>query len=519
MIFVGQDTLSIEDFSAILFEKKEIAFSKEALNKVDENFRFLKSFSANKLIYGINTGFGPMAQYKVNEGDLLSLQYNLIRSHSSGEGNLLSPQLARALMIARLSSLMKAYSGIHTNLVELLKELINKDIAPCIYEHGGVGASGDLVQLAHLGLFLIGEGEALFEGKVYPAKEIFERFNIQPLKIYGREGLAILNGTSAMTGIGMINIVHAEKLFNWSVLLSAMMNEVVEAYDDHYSYELNIVKKHGGQNRVAQMMRDVLKDSKMIRDRSEHLYHPDTLQKEIFEDKVQEYYSLRCVTQILGPVYDTIRNAERVLVDELNSVNDNPVVDHINQNIFHGGNFHGDYVSLEMDKLKTAITKLSMLAERQLNYLLNNKLNQKFPPFVNLGILGLNFGMQGMQFTATSTVAENQTMSFPMYVHSIPNNNDNQDIVSMGSNAALLTKKVIDNSFTVLSIQAMSILQAVDYLNCADRLSSSTQIVYRSLRKIFPKFIEDEAKYKELKAVKEFFINADDVISFDHIIM
>ena len=411
---------------------------------------------------------------------------------------------------------MKAHSGIHTNLVELLKKLINKNINPCIYEHGGVGASGDLVQLAHLGLFLIGEGEALFEDKVYPAKEIFERFNILPLTIYGREGLAIMNGTSAMTGIGMINIIHAQKLFSWSVLLSAMMNEVVEAYDDHYSYELNVVKLHRGQNKVAEMMRAVLKDSKMIRDRSEHLYHPDTLQKEIFEDKVQEYYSLRCVTQILGPVYDTIKHAEKIVVDELNSVNDNPVVDHINQNIFHGGNFHGDYVSLEMDKLKIAITKLSMLAERQLNYLLNDKLNQKFPPFVNLGVLGLNFGMQGMQFTATSTVAENQTLSFPMYVHSIPSNNDNQDIVSMGSNAALLTKKVIDNSFTVLSIQAMSILQAVDYLNCEEKLSSSTRLVYQSLRKIFPKFVEDKAKHNDLKLIKEF-LQTSDPVSFDEV--
>ncbi|MHA4847907.1 aromatic amino acid lyase, partial [Flavitalea antarctica] len=187
------------------------------------------------------------------------------------------------------------------------------------------------------------------------------------------------------------------------------------------------------------MMRSILSDSGMIRSRSEHLYVPENINQEVFADKVQEYYSLRCVTQVLGPVYDTILHAEQTVVDELNSVNDNPVVDHVSHNIFHGGNFHGDYISLEMDKLKIAITKLSMLSERQLNYLLNDKLNQKFPPFMNLGVLGFNFGMQGVQFTATSTVAENQTLSFPMYVHSIPNNNDNQDIVSMGCNAALMT--------------------------------------------------------------------------------
>src|SRR5258708_33337298 len=277
-----------------------------------------------------------------------------------------------------------------------------------------------------------------------------------------------------------------------------MINEIVEAFDDHYSLELNMVKRHNGQNKVAAMMRDILKDSKMIRDRSEHLYNPDNLDQEVFEDKVQEYYSLRCVTQVLGPIYDTISQAENVVVNELNSVNDNPVIDHENHNIFHGGNFHGDYVSLEMDKLKIAITKLSMLAERQLNYLLNNKLNQKFPPFVNLGVLGLNFGMQGVQFTAVSTVAENQTLSFPMYVHSIPNNNDNQDIVSMGCNAPLMTKKMIDNSFEVLSIQLMTILQAIDYLDCASRLAASTRSLYSDVRQLSPTFIEDTPKYKDI---------------------
>ncbi|MDB4919301.1 histidine ammonia-lyase [Mucilaginibacter sp.] len=514
MIHVGQSALSLNDFSELIFKQNEVALDAAALTKINTNFEFLKQFSSNKLIYGINTGFGPMAQYKVNEENILQLQYNLIRSHSSGSGKLMTAQLSKALMIARLNSFMQAYSGVHTDVVELLKELINKNISPCIYEHGGVGASGDLVQLAHLGLVLIGEGEVIFEDAVHPTMDIFNKFNIKPLSIHIREGLAILNGTSAMTGIGMINIIQAKKLLNWSVLFSAMINEIVEAFDDHYSQELNVVKRHKGQNAIAGMMREILKDSKMIRDRSEHLYNPDNLDQEIFEDKVQEYYSLRCVTQILGPVYDTISQVENTVVNELNSVNDNPVIDHENQNIFHGGNFHGDYVSLEMDKLKIAITRVSMLAERQLNYLLNSKLNQKLPPFVNLGVLGLNFGMQGMQFTATSTVAENQTLSFPMYVHSIPNNNDNQDIVSMGCNAALMTKRVIDNSFEVLGIHLMTILQAIDYLECKDRLSTTSRVLYDEVRQIFPKFIEDAPKYKDLERVKNFLESTDHITSF-----
>ena len=511
---MSEKDLSLSEFNDILFKGREMVLRPEALKKVEKNHSFLKEFSRHKLIYGINTGFGPMAQYKVGEENILQLQYNLIRSHSSGSGNLLPGFLVKAIMIARLNSLIRGFSGVDTEAVLLLRDLINKNINPCIYEHGGVGASGDLVQLAHLGLALIGEGEVLYEEEIHPTKKIFDRLQIKPLSIHIREGLAILNGTSAMTGIGMVNIIRARKLLEWSVLLSAMMNEIMEAFDDHYSYELNIVKHHPGQNRIGAMIREILGKSKMIRSRSEHLYNPESLDQEVFEDKVQEYYSLRCVTQILGPVYDTICNAEKVAVDELNSVNDNPVIDHENQNIFHGGNFHGDYVSLEMDKLKIAITKLSMLSDRQLNYLLNDKLNQKFPPFVNLGVLGFNFGMQGVQFTATSTVAENQTLSFPMYVHSIPNNNDNQDIVSMGCNAALMTKKVIDNTFQVLAIQMMSVLQAIDYIDCVEKLSPITKEVYKQIRKIFPKFIEDQPKYKEMELVKRFFEDSDPFVTF-----
>jgi histidine ammonia-lyase len=515
MVAIGGRILSLENFSEILFKGKEIELDASALEKVDSNFHFLKEFSKGKLIYGINTGFGPMAQYKVSEENRVQLQYNLIRSHCSGSGTLMSPLLSKAVMVARLNNLMQGYSGIHTSLVELLSNLINKNIISCIYEHGGVGASGDLIQLAHLGLTLLGEGKVWFEGETHPAADIFKKAGIKPMSIHIREALAILNGTSAMTGIGLLNIAQARKLLHWSVVLSAMTNEIVEAYDDHFSKELNMVKHHQGQNRIAALMRNILKDSKMIHRRSEHLYNPENIKHDVFEDKVQEYYSMRCVTQILGPIYDTINHAEKILVDELNSVNDNPVVDHENQNIFHGGNFHGDYVALEMDKLKIAITKLSMLAERQLNYLLNDKLNQILPPFVNLGVLGLNFGMQGMQFTATSTVAENQTFSFPMYVHSIPNNNDNQDIVSMGCNASLITKKIIDNSFEVLGIQMMTVLQAIDYLECTSKLSPVTKIVYSEIRKIFPKFVEDKPKYEELQKIKNHFEKTDPIISLN----
>jgi len=505
MIIIGNRKLTVGDFFKVLFEGEKVGIDIESSQKVAEDFEFLKEFAKGKVIYGINTGLGPMAQFKINNNKELELQYNLIRSHAAGCGSPLPDIYAKATMLARINTLVQAKSGIHPEVVELLKEMINRDINPYIPEHGGVGASGDLVQLAHVALNLIGEGEVSYKGVFRPTAEVFKEEGLAPIRMHIREGLGLINGTSAMTGIGMINAIHAHNLLDWSTLASSMITEVVESYDDHFSDGLNRAKSHHGQRQVARTMKFILKDSQLIRRRADHLYNNDkTVDVEVFQHKVQEYYSLRCVPQVLGPVLDTIYYANHVLMNEVNSTSDNPIIDGEHHNVYHGGNFHGDYVALEMDKLKIAITKLSMLAERQLNYLMNPKLNEKLPPFVNLGKLGLNLGMQGVQFTAVSTVAENQTLSFPMYIHSITSNNDNQDIVSMGTNAALIAKKIIDNSYQVLAIEMIAILQAIDFLEIKDRLSSYSLNKYTDLRQIVPKFTEDTIKYKDIQNIEQY---------------
>jgi histidine ammonia-lyase len=505
MIVSGNRRMEIEDFEKVIFQNSKVQLDELAFKEVTKNFDFLKSYSQNKIIYGINTGLGPMAQYKISEPDQLQLQYNLIRSHCSGAGPMFADDIAKATMLARLNSLMKAVSGVHPSVVILLKEFLNENIVPCIFEKGGVGASGDLVQLAHLALNLIGEGEMKLNGEWVSSASVLKEKNLSPISIHIREGLAVMNGTSAMTGVGMVNMIYARKLLNCSVILSSITNELMKSFDDHFSTELNGAKLHSGQNAIAQAMQRLLSDSKLVRKRPDHLYHRK-IEEAVFTDKVQEYYSLRCIPQILGPVLDTLNEVGKVLEDEANSASDNPVIDHHGENVHHGGNFHGDYVSLAMDKMKMVITKLCMLSERQLNYLLNDKLNQKLPPFINLGTLGLNFGLQGMQFTATSTTAENQTLAYPMYLHSISNNNDNQDIVSMGCNAALLTRRVIDNTFEVLAIQAIALMQAIDYLKCQPRLSSFTNKMYEEVRAFCGPIIEDTPRYREQKAMKEYLL-------------
>jgi len=500
-------TLGIEDFYRVIFDGEPISIDEEVVDTVQKSFDFLKEFSKNKIIYGVNTGFGPMAQYKIKDSETIQLQYNLIRSHASGTGNPIPPKYVKAAMLARLNTLSLGNSGVHTSVIETMSSLINRDITPLIYEHGGVGASGDLVQLAHLALVLIGEGEVFHKGERKSTAEVFEKEKIKPIKVKLREGLGLINGTSVMTGIGVVNTIYTRRLLEWMIACSSAINEIMEAYDDHLSEALNNTKRHKGQREIARSMRSHLKDSALTRKREHHLYTDTNGGVSVFEEKVQEYYSIRCVPQILGPILDTLNNVERILIEEVNSANDNPIVDVEKKNVYHGGNFHGDYVSLEMDKLKIVVAKMSMLAERQLNYLLNSKLNDILPPFVNLGTLGLNFGMQGVQFTATSTTAENQMLSNPMYVHSIPNNNDNQDIVSMGTNAALITKKVIENAFEVIAIEIITVVQAIEYLKVQDKVSSKTKNIYDAVRKIVPPFKEDIIMYPYVNQVKDFITN------------
>ncbi len=491
--------LSLKEIEDYVFEKKKFTVNTEILEKVSESFNFLSGFHRDKVIYGINTGFGPMAQFKVENGELLQLQYNLIRSHSSGIGNALNETYARAVVLARINNFLQGNSGVNPDVVSQLVQFLNLEVSPEIFEHGGVGASGDLVQLAHLGLNLIGEGYVYDGGIRKKTEVVLENKKIKPLQLTLRDGLAIINGTSCMTGMGAVNIIYANRLVDWAIAASSIINEVVESFDDSFSKSLNDVKLHNGQRDVAKKMRLFLKDSSLIRDRKELFEDAHEMQRSEFKNKIQEYYSIRCVPQIIGPIADTLDYAARVIENEINSTNDNPVVVPSENNVFHGGNFHGDYVSLEMDKVKLAVTKLSVLAERQLNFLMNPRLNNKFPAFLNSRKLGLNFGLQGMQFTATSTTAENQSLSNSVYVHSIPNNNDNQDVVSMGTNSAVIAKKVIENSFQVMAVLMIAVSQAIDLLPDAEKskLSTKTKKLQQIIRSK-ASFIEEDKVQSEI---------------------
>lgn len=495
------DLSSIYD---ILFKGKTLSLPSDEMENVGKCHEFLKEFANEKVIYGINTGFGPMAQWRVDDNHLKELQYNIIRSHATGAGAPLPDIEVKAAMLARIGTFLQARSGIAPSVILLLQEFVNRGIYPFIPQHGSVGASGDLVQLAHIALCLIGEGKVHYKGEWRSTSDVLRENHLEPMGIFVREGLSVTNGTSVMTGISIVNQYYAENLLRYATIAGAWINEIADSFDDYMSVEENECRRQPGQQVIARWLRETSEGSRHLQKREHELYDPSKNRDTYFEHKVQAYYSLRCIPQIYGPILDTLRNAAEVLHNEVNSACDNPIVDYTSKNIYHGGNFHGDYISLEADKVKIAMVRLAMTAERQLNYLFHDRINGILPPFLNLGTLGLNYGMQACQFTATSTTAECQTLAMPNYVHSIPNNNDNQDIVSMGTNSALLCKRVIDNAYQVVSILFIALAQATDCLDLADKLAPRTREQYDAIRKICPKFVEDTPFYEEIAETEKY---------------
>lgn len=496
--------MTLTEVYNILFNGAKLQLNSGQMEQVELCYRFLEKFARDKVIYGINTGFGPMAQWRVDDKYLKDLQYNIIRSHSTGAGEPLSPVQVKAAMIARTTALAQARSGVHPDTLRLLAAFVNNDITPMVPCHGSVGASGDLVQLAHIALTLLGEGEVLYNGEWQSARSVLESLGIKPLEIHIREGLSLTNGTSVMTGIAIVNLYHATNLLRYATLAASWLNEIAGSYDDYMAEELNRPRRQPGQQEVAAMLRRFSRGSACLRKREHELYTDCNRDVKVFSHKVQAYYSLRCIPQIYGPVLDTLGESHDTLERELNSACDNPIIDYESANVLHGGNFHGDYISLDQDKVKIALVRVVMTMERQLNYLFHDRINGILPPFLNSGTLGLNYGMQACQFTATSTTAECQTLSMPNYVHSIPNNNDNQDIVSMGTNTALLTGRVIDNGYQVLSILMMALAQATDILGIDDRLASASKSMYGAVRSLMPAITDDTPFYKDIEAMIDY---------------
>jgi histidine ammonia-lyase len=474
-----------------------------AIQAVAKAKNFVDQQANGKIIYGINTGFGPMASHIISAHQQLELQHNLIRSHAVGAGEPIKPSYVLAAMLVRLNTLLQGHSGVSLELIERMQLFINRRIIPIVPEHGAVGTSGDLVQLAHIALALIGEGEVVYDGKRQATQTVLNELAI-PLtyQLQPKEGLALINGTAVMTGIAATQCVDARRLLDSAVKNGAFALELVHAYDDGISEQLHALRPHPGQVEVARKLRELLKDSQLLKSRS-GLHETVKAQDDVLElpQAIQEVYSLRCIPQILGPIHDTLAHTTATVEVEMNAVTDNPIIDWERGEFLHGGNFHGDYIASAVDHLKIALVKLTMLSERRVNFFMNKNVNKFYPPFLNLKKPGLTLGLQGMQFVATSTTAGSQSLAFPHHIHSIPTNGDNQDVVSMGTDAALLAAKVIENAYVVLAIERVTLAQAIDFTQEAAKLSKPIEHDYRAVRSVFPAVVEDRAFSPELNAV------------------
>lgn len=475
-------TLTAEDVVQVA-RGRMVALSPSALRNARRSKLALDRAAKKNAIYGVTTGFGPMASVLIGAEDLAALQINLVRSHASGAGEPVAEEYVRAAMVVRLNTLLRGLSGVSEPLLMLLRDMLNKGITPLVPARGGVGASGDLIQLSHIALGVIGEGDVYYKGVRCKAADAFARAKLIPHVLQAKEGLALINGTSYMSAIAAFVLKDARALISASLRTGALALEVVEGFSDALAPALHAARPHKSQERIAALLRALTAGSKLLSSRAEFMRtHTPAKKVRTLSHAAQDVYSLRCIPQIVGPVLEAYLHARDTVAIELNAVTDNPLVTPRGA-FLHGGNFHGEYVAVAMDTLKISLAKLSMLSERRINFFLNAALNQQFPPFLNLETPGLTLGLQGLQFTATSTAAKNQSLAYPYSLHSTPTNADNQDIVSMGADAAHSALEVSQNTRIVLAAECIVLSQAAATGKAERKLSSAARILLQKIRK------------------------------------
>ncbi|MEV0561439.1 tyrosine 2,3-aminomutase [Dactylosporangium sp. NPDC050588] len=429
-------------------------------------------------IYGVNTGFGELAHVAVAQNKKTDLQVYLLRNHASGAGPRLSDEATRAVLLARVNCLARGYSGASEGAVRMLVEFLNRGIHPVIPEQGSLGASGDISPLCHMALPMIGEGTVVYNGAERPAAEVLAAEDIEPLTLGFKEGLALINGTSASTGTAVLAIHRAERLLAQAVFLSSVFVQVLRGSSRAFEARGHELKGHPGQIRVAAALSDLISGSKLVREHADLMRDiSERASGAAVEDVgvyIQSAYSLRCVPQILGPVLDTLRFGRRVVEQELNSCNDNPLIFDTPEETFHGGNFHGQYLAMAADFVGIALGEMGVLTERQINRLIDPHLNGDLPDFLAAGDSGLSSGLSGTQYLATSIASENLDLVAPASVKSLSSNAGNQDVVSMSLNSTRKALRLCDNVASILAVYGACLFQAATVVG-VDQLSDSAQ--------------------------------------------
>jgi histidine ammonia-lyase len=508
IVVLDGNTLTIEDIVAVGVGDKGVALDPAAVARCRESRRFLEEeVAAGHIIFGVITSFGPMCNKIIHQDEIEALQINLIRSHAAGLGDPLKPYIARAVLVVRLNTLAKGFSGVRVELLEFMVEMINRGVAPYIPECGSVGASGDLVHLAHMALAIIGEGQVFYKGEVRPTRDVFAQLCMSPMRLSFKEGIALMNGTSAMTAIAAFALFGSQKLLRLGCFTAAFAIEIFGGIDDAFDEDLHLVKPHKGQIAIAEIVRRLYDGSGNITLRKDmhSRIREQANEGPVFETSVnvQDVYSIRCTPQILAPVSEAVDFARTTVETEANSSNDNPIIIPAKKKIIHGGNFHGQSIGFAMDALCMAVAEMCTLSERRINKLLDKNLNEGLPEHLITGTVGLTMGFMGAQYLATSTTAENRQLANPVSTLSISCNASNQDVVSMGTVAARKVFKAVSNAKHVLTLEVLADLQALSFRNAAT-MGKGTRRFYDLLSKHFTvydnkrPFHDDLVKFRKL---------------------
>ena len=492
LVLTGND-LTVKNVTEAALGQCKISISAEARERIIASNNLVKEIAASgQAVYGISTGFGELSKVYIGKDKNEVLQRNLILSHACAVGDPFPAKVVRAIMLLRLNTLCKGFSGVSPAVTDLLHEMLNRDVVPLIPEQGSLGASGDLANLAHMALVLIGEGQAWWQGELLSGEEALARSGLQPVTLSGKDGLAIINGTQIMAGLGALALCEAKNLCLAANLSAALSFEALHGITAAYDDRIHELRPHQGQIDTAKFLLNALSGSEYINSRL---------------GDVQDPYTLRCIPQVHGAVLDSVSYVKRVLEIEINSVTDNPIVFPHTGEVISGGNFHGEPLALSLDFLGIAVSELANISERRIERLVNPQLNYGLPAFL-IEEGGVNSGLMIPQYVAAAIVSENKVLAHPASVDSIPSSANKEDHVSMGAVAARKTTKIIENVRKVIAIEMMAAAQALD-VQPKVKLGKSTAVLFNKIRAVVPVLTQDRVLATDINAVEKMLTEQD----------
>ena len=484
---ISADHLTIERIGEVVYNGYRLELSDDARNRIIRCREYLdeKIAKTTRPVYGVTTGFGSLCDVSVSPDQLAQLQINLMMSHACGVGDRVPNDIVKMMMLLKVQSLSYGYSGCKLDTVQRLVDFFNNDIYPVVYMQGSLGASGDLVPLAHMSLPLVGLGEVEYQGEVISGAEMLEKFGWEPIQLVSKEGLALLNGTQNMSAFAVWSLLKAQKLSDWSDRIAAMSLDAYHGLLSPFTKAVHVVRPHKGQLDTAARMMELLEGSEIAATP---------------KDYVQDPYSFRCIPQVHGAAKDTIAYVKSVIDTEINSATDNPTVCPDEDLIISAGNFHGEPIALPMDFLSIGLSELANISERRIYKLVSG--TRGLPSFL-VAKPGLNSGFMIAQYTAASVVSLNKSLATPSSIDSIPSSQGQEDHVSMGANAAIKLYKIVLNVERVLAIELFNAAQALEFRR-PQKSSHAVETLFDEYRKVVPFIVHDEVMYPHIQHSIEF---------------